>query len=127
MSAILADMEDTSSISSSMSSFPDPTLKQQHTVSFEPPTTLLENSSRGVSFSERDSVIESIKWLRRHVPRCVITDLCDDALRHQRNEETKLTMPHAKSYSAALLFIDMSGFTKLSQMMDLESLSKVRD
>ena len=89
--------------------------------------TLLENSSKYVSFSERDSVIDSIKWLSRHVPRCVIRDLCDDAFRHQRNEETKLTLPHAKTYSAALLFIDMSGFTKLSQMMDLESLSKVRN
>lgn len=52
-------------------------------------------------------------------------DLSLDALRYQRDEETKLTMPYANTYSAALLFVDMSGFTKLSQMLDLESLSKV--
>ncbi len=36
-----------------------------------------------------------------------------------------MDMPHATRYRAALLFIDMSGFTKISQKLDVESLSKV--
>ncbi len=127
--------EDTSSVSSSITSVNNTdmsTMKRQATVTFrEHPSAfttlpnLLEKPIKAISFNERDSIIESIEWLARHVPRCVMKDLSLDALRYQRDEETKLTMPYANTYSAALLFVDMSGFTKLSQMLDLESLSKV--
>ena len=36
-----------------------------------------------------------------------------------------LQMPYAERHTCALLFIDISGFTKLSMLLDMESLSKV--
>jgi hypothetical protein len=76
--------------------------------------------------AERVSVIESITWLGRHVPRCVIRDISREVLRIDQKEDSFLVMPYVQTYRAALLFIDMSGFTKLSLLLDLESLSKVR-
>jgi class 3 adenylate cyclase len=35
------------------------------------------------------------------------------------------SLPHASMYHCALLFVDISGFTKLSTLLDPESLSKV--
>ena len=110
----------------------------------------------GFSLAERAAIIESINWLGRHVPQCVLNRLCQDIIK--LNEESKtpkiirrrssqimaghststssssasdrsskpLEMPLSETYEAALLFIDMSGFTKLSQLLDVESLSKVR-
>lgn len=75
--------------------------------------------------AERASVIESIAWLGRHVPRCVLRDLSREVMGLHKKEESLLSMPHPQIYRAALLFIDMSGFTKLSLLLDLESLSKV--
>lgn len=98
--------------------------------------------------SEKVATIESINWLGRHVPRCVIRDLYREVLRirkqeaplevqnlkraqsgedREEHEYSAYEMPQAKTYSAALLFIDMSGFSKLSLLLDLESLSKVRN
>ncbi len=108
--------------------------------------------------AEKVAMLESISWLGRHVPRCVIRDLYSEVLRIRKKEalvyknqkkakikppdgerdwtppsveegnETylEMKMPQAETYSAALLFIDMSGFSKLSLMLDLESLSRVR-
>lgn len=82
--------------------------------------------------NERLSLTESITTLGRHVPNCVMHDLTMQVQgglhvqASQRNEEpSKLIVPHSQTYTAALLFIDMSGFTKLSLLLDLESLSKV--
>ena len=36
-----------------------------------------------------------------------------------------LPIPHSKKYFGALLFVDISGFTKLSTLLDVETLSKV--
>lgn len=74
---------------------------------------------------ERVALTESITWLQRHVPSCVIQELGQEVLRIHRQKEPLIRVPHAKIYTAALLFVDMSGFTKLSLMLDLESLSKV--
>jgi hypothetical protein len=38
----------------------------------------------------------------------------------------KRALPYANKYRCALLFVDISGFTKLSRLLDPESLSKVR-
>ena len=122
---------------------------------------------------KRASIIESIQWLGRHVPQCVLMHLHDQMLpareldpreeKREKQEEMQLChkhhsiqqcrievnsrcateqsknvaksdsriqrqikIPHATKYKAALLFIDMSGFTKISQQLDVESLSKVR-
>ena len=90
--------------------------------------------SLGVSLAKRAGVIESINWLGRHVPTCVLSEiskdvLCrtgTDVLADSRKTKKTMELPHAIRYEAALLFIDMSGFTKLSQSLDVESLSKVR-
>jgi hypothetical protein len=37
-----------------------------------------------------------------------------------------MTIPHTTSYECALLFVDISGFTAISRLLDVESLSKVR-
>ena len=78
-----------------------------------------------ISTRKKEQVVESINWLGRHVPHCVIRDLTKDVLRIHKKKEPLLTIPHSQTYSAALLFVDMSGFTKLSQLLDLESLSRV--
>mmetsp|Transcript_20356 Transcript_20356/g.23384 ORF Transcript_20356/g.23384 Transcript_20356/m.23384 type:complete len:1580 (-) Transcript_20356:160-4899(-) len=67
--------------------------------------------------------IESITWLGRHVPRCVMRDLSREVLQLHKNEKP-MVIPCAHTYRAALIFIDISGFTKLSLLLDLESLSK---
>lgn len=74
---------------------------------------------------ERASLIQSITWLGRHVPSCVMQDVIKEVSHIYKREESRLIMPHAQIYKAALLFIDMSGFTQLSLLLDLESLSKV--
>lgn len=103
--------------------------------------------------AEKVDMTESINWLGRHVPRCVIRDLYKEVLRIRNREASveeerlkrppslkgdktpntddlldgsEIQMPFAKTYSSALLFIDMSGFSSLSLKLDLESLSKVR-
>ncbi len=76
--------------------------------------------------AERASIIESITWLGRHVPRCVMRDLSKEAMRLHKKQDLTLVMPSQQIYRASLLFIDISGFTKLSLLLDIESLSKVR-
>ena len=74
---------------------------------------------------KRSSIIKSINRLGRHVPRCVVNDLSKEVSRLERSEQPMLVLPYARTYRAALLLIDMSGFTKLSLLLDVESLSKV--
>ena len=45
--------------------------------------------------------------------------------RHNFSEDPMIHLPKAVGRESALLFVDMSGFTKLSTMLDVESLSKV--
>lgn len=76
----------------------------------------------------RTVLSDSINILGRHVPGCVVRDLTLEALdisKDQNQLRHKLVMPHSQHYQAALLFVDMSGFTKLAQLLDLESLSRV--
>ena len=75
--------------------------------------------------AEREALTESMMVLGRHIPYCVTQDLIDEILRINQKKEPALIMPHATTYTAALLFIDMSGFTKLSLSLDLETLSRV--
>jgi hypothetical protein len=81
----------------------------------------------GMSLLKRATIVESIKWLGRHIPGCALHDICKYVVKMQDRElDIKPMMfPHVTKYQAALLFIDMSGFTKLSQSLDVESLSKV--
>ena len=58
--------------------------------------------------SERLGLTGSITLLGRHVPNLVIHDLSSEVLRMQRKQKPILTMPHAQTYKAALLFVDMS-------------------
>ena len=46
-------------------------------------------------------------------------------LRERGKKDTMFQLPKAIKRQAALLFVDMSGFTKLSTVLDVESLSKV--
>lgn len=90
-------------------------------------TTSLRSSNRSKALNQDDSsVIESIRWMSSHVPRCVMQDLTKEAMLVHKRENSMSKMPFAQTYRAALLFIDMSGFTQLSQLLDVESLSKVR-
>ncbi len=99
------------------------------------------------SAAERTAIIKSINWLGRHVPQCVLSELSDEVVQFgdmnsrdeaanvprqlietphvSVNEKLTMELPYATEYKAALLFIDMSGFTKISQELDVESLSKV--
>lgn len=88
---------------------------------------------------ERAALTDSIKWLGRHVPGRVMSDLTGEVMRihnkrgnddHRKKKDTcvqaDMVIPHSQIYKAALLFVDISGFTKLSLMLGLESLSRVR-
>jgi hypothetical protein len=84
----------------------------------------------GIELAERASTVDSINWLGRHVPCCVLSTIHKEALAVEQDislpiASLKSRLPTSESYQAALLFIDMSGFTKLSQALDVESLSKV--
>lgn len=132
---------------------------------------------------ERSSLIDSICWLARHIPLCVLHDLREDVLSstceqptseqrsvdkglpvsiieckstnetqlgtgscseiYQESHGEKEAMPHdslcvtpyhkgmpmalpyASYHKSAILFVDISGFTKLSQILNVEHLSKV--
>jgi hypothetical protein len=70
---------------------------------------------------ERSKISESISWLARHVPFCLLKDLLHDV-----EEGLPIALPYATYRRCALLFVDISGFTKLSQIMSVENLSKVK-
>jgi len=92
------------------------------------------------SNSDRKGFVDSVNWLVRHVPQCVLRRLTEEILFYQDERDEGLgvrrksitsieasdpmSMPHGTQYDAALLFIDMSGFTVLSQKLDVESFSK---
>jgi len=84
----------------------------------------------GIELAKRASIVDSVKWLGRHVPCCVLHTIHKEALAVKHDislpiASLKSRLPTSNTYQAALLFIDMSGFTKLSQALDVESLSKV--
>ncbi len=86
-----------------------------------------KESTFGISLLKRATIIESINWLGRHVPSCALNEISQHVVKFgdKTGEAAPMLLPHVSSYSSALLFIDMSGFTKLSQLLDVESLSKV--
>jgi len=50
----------------------------------------------------------------------------DQTLKFQPpNRTSPMVLPYASYHNCALLFVDISGFTKLSQLLDVENLSKV--
>lgn len=81
----------------------------------------------GETLAKRAVTIDAIHRYSRHVPNCVLKDIYSEATLADTNVEIAQsnTTPKSQKYQAALLFIDMSGFTKLSQALDVESLSKV--
>lgn len=81
----------------------------------------------GKTLAKRAVTIDAIHRYSRHVPNCVLKDIYSEATLADTNVEIAQsnTTPKSQKYQAALLFIDMSGFTKLSQALDVESLSKV--
>lgn len=81
----------------------------------------------GETLAKRAVTIDAIHRYSRHVPNCVLKDVYSEATLADTNVEIAQsnTTPKSQKYQAALLFIDMSGFTKLSQALDVESLSKV--
>ena len=82
---------------------------------------------RSSRIAKRAAIIESIKWSSRHVPLCALDQMITHvvSLTDKKENQERLETPHATEYQAALLFVDMSGFTQLSQHLDVESLSKV--
>ena len=107
----------------------------------------------GISIAERNTLKESIMRFSSHIPKCVVADLVADVLNeqdaeavrrrssgsfpetedtqrrrssHKRSSARKpMVIPHAVRYECALLFVDISGFTAISRILDVESLSKV--
>jgi hypothetical protein len=58
----------------------------------------------------------------------IISSSCqqDQTLKFQPpNRTSPMVLPYASYHNCALLFVDISGFTKLSQILDVENLSKV--
>ena len=86
----------------------------------------------GSSLMNQASRKLSIKKLSMHVPTCVLKKLTKDMLESQNMEEGEEKHEadsqcddNVEVYQGALLFVDMSGFTKLSQALEVEELSKV--
>lgn len=81
----------------------------------------------GETLAKRAVTIDAIHRYSRHVPNCVLKDIYSEATLADTNVDIAQSnaTPKSQKYQAALLFIDMSGFTKLSQALDVESLSKV--
>ena len=70
---------------------------------------------------------ESIRWFASHTPNCVISALTTRSRRtfSDRGAVNELRLPYLSRHQCALLFVDISGFTKLSTELDVETLSKV--
>jgi hypothetical protein len=109
-----------------------PSLKDANDDGISATSDIIKHSSRATTNSisltkTRASIIDSIEWLGRHVPCCVLSQISHEVLYYKKGNpmEHNFRMPYAVPYEAALLFVDMSGFTKLSQSLDVESLSKV--
>lgn len=70
---------------------------------------------------------ESIRWFASHTPNCVISALTTRSRRtfSDRGAVNDLRLPYLSRHQCALLFVDISGFTKLSTELDVETLSKV--
>lgn len=86
----------------------------------------------GSSLMNQASRKLSIKKLSMHVPACVLKKLTKDMIKSQNIEEGEekheadsQCEDNVEVYQGALLFVDMSGFTKLSQALEVEELSKV--
>ena len=105
------------------------------------------------SENEEAFLMDSISWFGRHVPDCILTsflnptnresmsvldtDISESQLRNHSVESSmrkstgileelkEYKLPYATKHYSALLFVDISGFTKLSTLLDVESLSKV--
>ena len=115
-------------------------------------TKLMANHSGIVTSSlvERSNLITRVTCLSRHVPGCVLKSLFEPIVKARRynggqssltddDDETQRShsyssisnpsiivedaMPLTNSHHGALLFVDISGFTQLSLVMDVESLS----
>ena len=97
--------------------------------------------SSATSLDMRETLIISINKLAKNVPACVLRKISRDSTDTQQKQLPPLAeerrddnipsssskLPYSETYQGALLFIDMSGFTKLAQILDVESLSKVRE
>jgi class 3 adenylate cyclase len=109
-------------------------------------TSSASHSTIGSSLANRAALITAITKLAKNVPACVlrkiskdsqsITDSCQKetlpSLSEGGQSDDIITSndsdaPYSETYRGALLFVDMSGFTKLAQVLDVESLSKVRE
>ena len=104
----------------------------------EPPEKgpLTPNSSQ-----QRSAFVDTLTSLFFHVPRCVLGDIsvlendqgqamdhhtcysqADDQVRIRRAR--LLPVPHFSRRESALLFVDISGFTHISTLLEVETLSK---
>ncbi|KAL7552126.1 hypothetical protein ACHAWF_018244 [Thalassiosira exigua] len=111
---------------------------------------LMKNHEQIVSsfLVERSNLMQSITWLSRHVPGCVLKSLFESiaAIRESKMGGSQTDgssqpptasigqsvpqspaghLPLSKHHDGALLFVDISGFTKLSVTLDVENLSNV--
>ena len=68
----------------------------------------------------KDRLFASVEWLEKHVPMCVLHQLSEEI------QSKESSLPRISRYKSALLFIDVAGFTRLSQLLDPEDLSRVR-
>ena len=114
-----------------------------------------ESFSSRSELPPQEALLESITLLGQHVPECVMSACIEevhngfgshtsadftrnddaDAAAVGRGHRPSLVsmlpppmdemLPYVSHHEAALLFVDISGFTKLSIQMDVESLSKV--
>jgi hypothetical protein len=120
--------------SSRESSKPKSVLRNGDTSNFAEPDDDRPKRRRSVTFV-RDTtaaapitnVTPTVNATRRRRRSSRKTAVGDRKQAHLRiNDQQMLTLPHSTRRRSALLFVDVSGFTKLSTILDVESLSRVR-
>lgn len=92
-------------------------------VSLNGGNLLKQQGSKSSLISSDDTSVSSLSDDEAKVMQ---SPLSDNEANAAQPQQCILKMPHSAKRDCALLFVDISGFTKLSTILDEESLSKVR-
>mmetsp|Transcript_13801 Transcript_13801/g.20475 ORF Transcript_13801/g.20475 Transcript_13801/m.20475 type:complete len:396 (-) Transcript_13801:493-1680(-) len=93
-----------------------------------------KKSTNNENALRRKRLSDSVSWFGCHTPECVLKRISASrrsgsstsmrAKSSHRSTIQSLNLPHLSKHKCALLFVDISGFTKLSTILDVETLSK---
>lgn len=71
------------------------------------------------------TIRRELDQISRFSPNLLIRQLLEEAVLHQKNHQEVLPcQPSLRKFHGAVLFVDISGFTQLSQKLDVDNLRK---